>query len=77
MYEAICDRDIRGQLFKISDGVSSRFVKISNGNITNTLLFLLIKCENQILSTKNNSVFAFEVGFFEQLAPEVVAVYIC
>ena len=35
------------QLFKINDVVSSRFVTISNGNITNTLLFY--------------SVFAFEV----------------
>ena len=47
-------------------------LKISNSNITNTcaLLFLLKECENPLqiakdshnLSTKNNSVFAFEVN---------------
>ena len=40
-------------------------------NITKTLLFLLIKCENlcnakdsHILSTKNNRVFAYAVGIY-------------
>ena len=34
-------------------------------HITNTLLFLLIKSENpHILSTKNNSVFAYVVGIY-------------
>ena len=42
-----------GQLFKTNDVVSKRFVKISNINITNTLLFFVEK----IFSTKNNSVF--------------------
>ena len=53
------------QLFKTNDVVSKRFVKISNINITNTLLFFVEKkCENPLhckgfshFLTKNNSVF--------------------
>ena len=58
---------IRAQLFKTKDVVSKHFVKISNINITNTLLFFFLskKCENplhckgfsHLFSTKNNSVF--------------------
>ena len=35
-------------------------------NITNTMLFFVdkIKCENHILSTKSNSVFAYVVSIF-------------
>ena len=55
----------RAQLFKTKYVVSSCFVKISNINITNTLLFfveknLRILCtakDSHIFSTKNNSVF--------------------
>ena len=41
------------ELLKIKDVVSLRFVRISNGNIINTLLFFFVE--------NNNSVFAFEV----------------
>ena len=52
-------------MFKTNDVVSYRFVKISNINITNTLLFFVEKnvrilCtakDSHIFSTKNNSVF--------------------
>ena len=33
----------RGLLFKINDVASKQFIKISNGNITNTLLFFVEK----------------------------------
>ena len=56
----------RGQLFKIIGVVSKRFVKISNGNVTNTLLFCVEKIakDSRILSIKSNSVFAYVVGIY-------------
>ena len=59
----------RAQLFNINDVVSfKRFVEIPNMNVTNTLLFLLIKCENPLhgegfshFINKNNCVFAYVV----------------
>ena len=52
--------------------VLSFLLQISNGNITNTQLFLLkknvrIRCiakDSHILSTTNNSIFAFVVGIY-------------
>ena len=62
----------RGLLFKINDVVSKQFIKISNGNITNTLLFFVEKKRESFamqriltfFSTKNNSVFAYVVGIY-------------
>ena len=60
-----------GQLFKINDVISLQFVKISNGNITNTVIFccknVRILCnakDSHISSTKNNSVFAYVVSIY-------------
>ena len=44
------------RLFKTNDVVSQRFVKISNVNISNMLLFLLKKCE-KLLQCKSFSHF--------------------
>ena len=63
---------IWAKLFKINDIVTSgeRFVKISNMNITNrsTQLFFVCKMctakDSHILSTKNNSVFAYLVSSY-------------
>ena len=46
-----------GRLFEINDVVSKRFVKISNMNIANPLLFF-------VETTKNNSVFDNVVGIY-------------
>ena len=76
-------------LFKINHAVNYRFIEISNGNITNTLLFFVEKIresygkgfltffqqkitvymakDSHIFSTKNNSVFAFEVDIVNKL----------
>ena len=39
----LCFTNIRDELFKINDLVSQRFIKISNMNITNTVLFFVEK----------------------------------
>ena len=58
-------KPIWARLFKINDDFISLFVKILYVDITNTLIFLLEKCVQKILtfSTKNNSVFDNVVAY--------------
>ena len=55
-----------GRLFEINKVVSLCFVKVLNVNITNTLLFFVVKIakDSNIFPTKNNGVFAYVVSIY-------------